>query len=70
MKNFTKYFIILTFGIIIGYTWAYNAYMPHIRAYKAALATYQKYFLSKSLPHHISATPHKVGRKQITNSTN
>jgi len=69
MKTFTKYIIAITVGIILGYAWAYTAYMPHIRAHKAALATYQTYFLSKSVPHHISATPHKVGRKQITNST-
>jgi len=47
MKIFTKYFIILTVGIIIGYAWAYNAYMPHIQAQRTALATYQEYFLAK-----------------------
>ena len=70
MKVFTKYIIAIAIGIIIGYAWAYNAYMPHIRAHKAALFTYQKYFLAKdNLPHHISATPHKVSRKYLTNGT-
>ena len=70
MKSFTKYFIILTVGIIIGYAWAYNAYMPHIQAHKTALSTYQMYFLAKDNLPHISATPHKVGRKYLTNGTN
>lgn len=44
MKPFTKYFCIITVGIILGYAWAAHVYLPKIHAYQAALATYQEHF--------------------------
>jgi hypothetical protein len=71
MKTFTKYFLIILTGVILGYSWAYHHYMPKINAYQACLATYQEYFLQKDqeIPF-ISGTPSKVGRKAITTGTN
>ena len=48
MKPFTKYFLVITIGIILGYAWAYQSYMPKIRTYEAALATYQEHFSTNS----------------------
>jgi len=70
MNSFAKKLTILGIGIALGYAWAYNSYMPHIKAQKAALATYQEYFLKNTEPINISATPQKFSRKKMTNGTN
>lgn len=43
MKKFTKYFCIITIGIMLGYAWAASCYLPKIKALNTALATYQDY---------------------------
>ncbi len=67
MKTFIKLFITLTIGIMLGYAWAYHHYVPHIKAHKTALATYQDYFLPNlQEPSFINGLPNKNNRKTIT----
>lgn len=51
MKTFTKYFLIITVGIMLGYAWAASCYLPKIKALNTALATYKSYINQSEISH-------------------
>jgi hypothetical protein len=67
MKKFTTIFCSILIGVMLGYAWSYHHYMPKIDAYKAALSTYQEYFIDylRDDPA-VKPVPHKTSKKYET----